>query len=132
MITLKTVKRKNPKTKAEAFYPAVDGMKPMSFDAFVDSIARESTIARPDVVATLSALEEQVTLALLDGMSVRLGTLGSFRLTAKTKGKDSADDVTADDIEKVRVQFTPSRHLKEAVAVNPSATGLKLVMGKQA
>mgnify|MGYP002515635153 CR=1 FL=1 len=132
MITLKAVKRKNPKTKEDAFYPAVSGTSPMDFDSFVDSIARESTIARPDVVATLSALEEQVAAALLDGKSVRLGTLGSFRLTAKAKGRDVADDVIADDIEQLRVQFTPSRMLKEAVAVNPAAQGMKLVMNRQA
>lgn len=132
MITLKVVKRKNPKTKTDAFYPAVSGTSPIAFDSFVDSIARESTIARPDVVATLSALEEQVAAALLDGKSVRLGTLGAFRLTAKVKGRDTADEVTADDIEKVRVQFTPSHVLKEAVAVNPAAAGMKLVMNRQA
>ena len=132
MITLKVVKRKNPKTKADAFYPAVSGTRPIDFGSFVDSIARESTIARPDVVATLSALEEQVAAALLDGKSVRLGTLGSFRLTAKVKGRDTADEVTADDIEQVRVQFTPSHVLKEAVSVNPAAAGMKLVMNRQA
>ena len=131
MITLKVVKRKNPKTKEYAFYPATDSTTPVTLDSVADSITRASTIARPDVVATLSALEEQMILSLLDGKSVRLGTLGSFHLSARTQGEDTADKVTATDILQVRVQFTPSRAMKDALDINSSDTGIKLAFNKQ-
>ena len=61
-----------------------------------------------DIKAVLSALDGVVGDALTSGHTVRLGDLGSFRLTCvATGGEDDATKVTANHVSRLRVRFTP-------------------------
>lgn len=52
---------------------------------------------------------------LLNGHTVKLGELGSFSLTINSHGCDSAEEVTADCIKNVNLNFRPSEKVKQAV-----------------
>jgi predicted histone-like DNA-binding protein len=56
-----------------------------------------------------------VSTLLLNGNTVQLGGLGSFRLTASTEGVATKEEVTAAKIKKVNVRFTESEELKTAI-----------------
>lgn len=81
MIYFKAVSRKNPITKAEKWYPQLVSGAPMQLNDIVERISRTCTVTEHDVKAVVSSLQEQVIFALREGRSVRLGDLGSFRLT---------------------------------------------------
>ena len=59
-------------------------------------------------MGVLKELERQVLHALLSGYTVRLGSLGSFRLTAKSVGVEIKDDVSSALVQKARVRYVPS------------------------
>ena len=46
---------------------------------------------------------------LLEGHKVKLDGLGTFYLTAKSKGEEKAEDFTAENFESVRVKFLPDQ-----------------------
>ena len=119
MITLYVVKRKNPKdvTKS-AFYPSIALQTPVKRNSFYDDIANESTMTKHDLKAGVSALEAQLIKYLKEGYSVRLGDLGSFHLTCKSKGAATADLVTAKNILRIHVKFTPSAQMETAMKVD--------------
>ena len=56
-----------------------------------------------------------VTTLLMNGNTVQLGSLGSFRVMANTEASDTPEEVTAAKIKKLNVRFTESEDLKNAL-----------------
>jgi predicted histone-like DNA-binding protein len=89
-------------------------------------ISKECTLTAHDVKAVISALEEHVTRALLDGKSLRLGDLGSFHPTVKSKGADAVNKFKSKDIEKVNVRFVKNGAMRFNFSVARLALNLNL------
>lgn len=69
------------------------------FDSwFIFHIEGMCTVTKADDAAVLQALESVIGTALAQGDSVRLGTLGSFRVKMSAKAAESPEAVTADNI----------------------------------
>ena len=96
MINYKAIKRQNPQNKGEyKWYPSIVLTNPMLLDELAEAIALNCTVTAHDIKAVLSAMQEQIIFALRQGRSVRLGDLGSFRLTISGKGEADAASVFA-------------------------------------
>jgi predicted histone-like DNA-binding protein len=78
-------------------------------------VSEETTLNPKEAEMAIYQLFKVVTRLLLDGHTVQLGELGSFRLTAHTRGVATEAEVTAALIEKVSVRFSETEALKEAV-----------------
>lgn len=76
--------RKNFKTGEKMYYPAPLPAAITNFEQLAAEISAKCTLTRADAMGVLKELERQVLHALLSGYTVRLGSLGSFRLTAKS------------------------------------------------
>ena len=72
-----------------------------------------STITRIDAVAVTSGLVDLIAEELVEGRIVRLGNLGSFRISINSSGEDTAIKVTAGSIKKSRVLFRPGLLFKK-------------------
>lgn len=108
---------RNINTKEVRYYPGVALSGTMNIAAVATEIEKRSTVSSADVKAVLDALQFEVKQALADGHTVRLGDLGSFRLTvAAAYGSDEKENVTARYISHVRVRFTPSTQLQAEFA----------------
>ena len=64
------------------------------------------------MLAVLAALEEQVIDNLESGQTVKLGDIGSFRLSVGGEGAATEDTYDTSLIERVKVVFTPSSRMK--------------------
>ena len=83
--------KKNPLKKNEIkYYPQMAPTTPMSLAQIVKRVEKRSTVSSADVKAVLDALQYEVMEALENGNTVRLGDLGSFRLTMKSQGAPTA------------------------------------------
>lgn len=103
------------------WYPeAVTVGKPAGTDEVADRLAKISTVSRADVRAVLSELGGVMGDLMKEGRSVKLDGVGSFRYTADTKkqGVDTADEVSAKQINGIRVRFVPetTRNADSSVA----------------
>ena len=67
---------------------------------------------RADILAVLASLEEQVVNQLLAGNTVRLGQLGSFHLTLKSRPSETEDKVTSENVKAVMVRFRKSGRMQ--------------------
>ena len=107
---------KSPKSGLKVYFPSIVQVAHLSFDDVVAAVEKECTLTRADVRGALSALEYVVLKELKQGNTVRLGGVGSFRLTIVSKnGEDDAANVSARNIARVRMHFTPSGAMSAAL-----------------
>lgn len=121
MMTYRIVARKSPITKIPKFYPALISPIPMNSAKIIDRIEKKCTLASSDVKAVVDALEVEIIDCLQAGLSVRLGDLGSFRASIRSKGVPKAEDVAAANITGVHVVFTPSGKMRRSLSVKNGA-----------
>jgi predicted histone-like DNA-binding protein len=76
------------------------------------SIEKISTVSGADVQAVLYALVDVMADELAQGRIVRLGELGSMRVSFKSEGKPAVTDINATDISNPRTLFTPGPRIK--------------------
>lgn len=112
MIFYRIISRKNPTTKAVKYYAQAKSTSAVTLDQIAENISRECTVHAADTKAVLIALEEQIISALQNGNSVRLGNLGSFRLTINGKGAESKELYSTDLIRGVSVRFLRSTNMR--------------------
>ena len=120
--------KKNPIAKSVKYYPQMAPTTPVTLAQIVKRIEKRSTVSSADVKAVLDALQYEVIDALQNGNSVRLGDLGSFRLSIKATGFETSAEARkagADAIRTVNVQFTKSVAMKEALSPSNVEFGLQ-------
>ncbi len=100
------------------YYPQIAQTTPLSVTDICERIEQRSTVASADAKAVLDSLETTLREAILAGKSVRLGDLGSFRPTLRVKQTETeAAKVTADNVQGVRIIFTPSSALRSMLSL---------------
>lgn len=76
-------------------------------------IAARSTVSSADVKAVLDNLIFVIDFQLKSGRTVRLGELGSFRLSVSSKGVNDKEDFTSSLLKAPKIIFTPGAALRE-------------------
>ena len=94
--------------------PVMDGE--LSLAEMTKAIEKICTVSGADIRAVLYALVDVAIDSLADGTIVRLGDLGSLRITLSSEGKEKPEDVTASAVKEVGVIFTPGTRIKETLA----------------
>ena len=88
-------------------------------DITMDDIARlisnKCSLTKADIVACLSALNEEVYFQLTDGNKVDLGWLGSFKIGLETNAHKNAEDCSLKDIKRVKINYTPNKLMKKGL-----------------
>lgn len=80
-------------------------------------IEKRSTVSSADVRAVLESFLEIVPELLGDGMTVRLGDFGSFRISIKTEGVEEEKDFSSNNILSNKMIFTPGKEVKNAISL---------------
>jgi predicted histone-like DNA-binding protein len=115
-IQIKSVERGQPGVAgggAKKFYASPVHDREISLDGLTKAIEKTSTVNGADIRAVLYAMVEEAVNGLSDGRIIRLGDLGSLRITLNSEGKDTAEEVTATSVKKAGVIFTPGKKLQE-------------------
>jgi predicted histone-like DNA-binding protein len=111
------VERGNPANPAvpKLWYPVLKSTGSVKEKEVARLLADETTLNPKEAEMAIEQLLKVVVRLLLDGHTVQLGTLGSFRLTAHSRGAATEAEVTATLIEKVMVRFSESEETKAAI-----------------
>ena len=123
MLKYLVVSRKNPVNSNVKWYAQIASPEPVNIDTLSNLIAQNCTLTRHDIVACLSAFQEQLINALQEGKSVRLADLGSFRLTMHSVGAPTEDTFSVGNINRLSIRFVPAAKLRKALSVG--ANGVK-------
>ena len=81
-------------------------------DKLCELISSRSAMSSADVKAILDSLNWAMSLELRSGGIVQVGEFGSFRLSIRSKGAETADAFNASLIKKARVIFSPGTSLR--------------------
>ena len=71
--------------------------------------------SRADISAILYMAVDCMREMLLEGKKIRLGDLGDFSLLLGSKGAETADKFTAQNINQVKVQWEPGKEFKNLI-----------------
>jgi len=118
-IRFKTIEKGQPGVAGggtKKFYatPVADGE--ISLAELTKAIEKICTVSGADIRAVLYALVDVSIDNLANGTIVRLGDLGSMRITLSSEGKATAQEVTSSAIKSTSVIFTPGTRIKEMLA----------------
>jgi predicted histone-like DNA-binding protein len=111
----KSVFRKKPGTQEGKYYASVSSYAKITEKQLAEEIGSLTALNRTDVHSVLDALLQVIPQNLAKGLRVELGDLGSFTISAKSEGKEKAEDVTAHCIQTPKPRFMAGKALKEAV-----------------
>ena len=85
----------------------------MTIEKFAKHITSHGSVySRADISAILYMAVDCVREMLLEGKKIRLGDLGDFSVLLSSKGAESADKFTAQNITQVKVQWEPGKEFK--------------------
>jgi predicted histone-like DNA-binding protein len=106
-------KRLNPRDLKAAgkFYPAPAYIAEIDVNQLSAEISDNTTLTPTEVIGVIKSLLQTVPKYLMLGYKVRLDSFGIFKLgfkkKASCKGWDKATEVTANDIDGLKINFTP-------------------------
>jgi len=110
-----SVERPNPQTKEKKWYasPKLTGkrdLKNLSKD-----LSEVSSLSAGDVQNVIVNLIDQLPKWLMEGNSVKLDGLGTFRLSFSSMGVATKEEVTAASIKDIYILFEPDEEIKQRV-----------------
>lgn len=114
-IKFKSVQRVNPQdTQApKKFYAKTTGASITDLSEIAELVAMNTSMSKPDCYAVLMGLETFVIRELSQGRNVRLGELGTYKISLSAEGKETDEEVVSTSIKKARINFTPGKGLKK-------------------
>ena len=114
MVLYKLYQRVNPKapdaTRKYYAFAKTSGTAEIRYIA--TRIARESTVSTVDTLAVLEALLDVIPDLLLEGKIVKLGEVGSFRLSLSSEGTENLDDFNVSMIKRTNLLFRAGSEFK--------------------
>lgn len=98
-------------------YAKIQCKEVISFAELVRHISDHNGVfSRGTVEGVMTDTCDCVVESLLNGCKVQLGALGSFWLSLSSKGADSAEEFTANNIHTVNIIFTPGEDFENLVS----------------
>ena len=94
------------------FYASAVSAGEVSLEQLTTFIEKISTVSGADIRAVLYALVDVSIDSLAKGEIVRLGDLGSLRVSLKSTGFDSHAEVNSAGIKGTNIIFTPGSRIK--------------------
>jgi len=115
-IQIKAVERGQPGVAGggtKKYYASPVLGREITLEALTKNIEKKSTLSGADIRAVLYALVDQASMGLTEGRIIRLGDLGSLRITLSSEARDKPEQVNASAVKKAGVIFTPGKKMQD-------------------
>ncbi|MBP3254350.1 MAG: hypothetical protein J6M30_07565 [Bacteroidales bacterium] len=97
----------------EKYVATAYNQKTVDMDMIAEMITQSSTVARSDIYSVLVSMEDCIFTMLSVGHAVDMGVLGTFFPSLQAKACDTPEECNKQSIEKFKLIFKPSKHLKK-------------------
>ena len=97
----------------EEYYASANLTGEKSLADLTKDIEKMCTVNGADIRAVLYALVEAMQSSLSNGQAVRLGELGSLRVSIGSEGKATEKEINSSSIKNAKVIFTPGKDIKK-------------------
>ena len=120
-INYKIVKRKNPLKKDDEglFYLNAKSLGCMNDEDFIKDLVQNTSMTKEEAAAAFSYMVKSLFKFLSLGFTVRLGKLGYFKITIKSKGSKIKEEVSKDKIQKILLNFIPHKETAHIISDLP-------------
>lgn len=114
----KLVKKRNPakENQPRTWHPNIIKLGKITHKRLIIQTYKEAGVKRNDATKLINGFFDEIPNYLMEGYSVQLGDMGTFRLSVSSGGTLNPDDYTTDKIKAIRVIFTPSIQLKDKLS----------------
>lgn len=128
IMKLRKIKKRNPlKRDEEKFYLIPEYAGELKLSDLAEALSDACTLNVADITAVLEALTKRVPWYLENGFIIQLGAMGRLKLSISSKGQSDEKNLTAADVTKTRVIFTPSTEIKKKIAGTTFTMGISTV-----
>ncbi len=107
-----TFKPGEGKTGKQISFPKLTGSRQMDLRDVAKTLAARSTLSEGDVYGVIVELISLIPEKLLDGYTIKLDGLGTFRLHAKVETTENPHDVNVHKIKGLKISFRPDNEMK--------------------
>lgn len=116
------------KDSVKKVYPVVTYKygNPGSLDEFAKEISSNSGVSEGETISVLKDFRTLLKKTLLGGRSVNIEGLGFFFLAAQSKGSDTMEEFTAQNITGLRICFRAHNEIRLYTGTATRTDGLKL------
>jgi predicted histone-like DNA-binding protein len=114
MVKIVPVRRVNPQDveAPQKFYAAAVADGKVDLKRLARNISKRCTVTRTDCLAVLDAFMDSIIEELEDGKRVELGEFGTFAITVRSNGEESAEEVTSNNVRKAHMRFRPGKEFR--------------------
>jgi predicted histone-like DNA-binding protein len=111
------VEKVNPLRKDEPkkFYAKATHSRELTVRELAQNLERTTSLSTADMVGVFEGLLSIVPAHLIEGKIIRLGDFGSLSLEVSSQGTEKAEEFTAHQIRRVKINFRPGKILKDAI-----------------
>lgn len=116
-VSYSVVSKVNPSNREEPkkYYATVTSNGETSLRDLAKEIAEISTMSLPDVIGVLESVVMLVPRHIKQGKIIRLGELGSLRISISSDGAENPEEVNAKLIKSNKFLFAPGKELQKAL-----------------
>ena len=113
-VKLKAIALGNPgdPSAPKKYFAQTSSNGELSLRQLAINISDGSTLRTTDVMAAIEGLLQEIHKGLIEGKLIRLGDFGSFGIRIHSGGYDTAEEVTARVVDKVKIIFRPGKVLE--------------------
>lgn len=97
------------------YHPRPVSAQRVEIEELADEISYSTTLTDVEVEGVIKALIKQMQTHIAQGHIVGLGKFGSFRVTFRSYGVPTPEEVKVSQIKKVNLRFCPGTGLKNAL-----------------
>lgn len=99
----------------EKYYLRSKSVGKIDRDYLIKDMLRYTSLTPEEASAAINYLFEAIPRFLQLGFYVKLGKLGSFRATINSRGVETIEEVTTDQVKNIRIRFVCGKELKEEI-----------------
>ena len=88
----------------------------VTYEKLLDEVSNSCGVNRSQSKAVIEALIDRMTMFMDYGMGVQLGEFGTFQPGILSKSKKTEDEVSSDDVKRVKIRYYPGKRFKHMLA----------------
>ena len=104
------------KDKPKAYKLATVRHQKVTYEKLLDEVSNSCGVNRSQSKAVVDALVDRMCMFMDFGMPVQLGEFGTFKPTIQSKAKESEDELTTNDVKRLKILYYPGKRFKKMLA----------------
>jgi len=100
---------------APKYHPVSKSLKPIGRDLLIKDMVKNTSLTYQEAASGIDYLFDSIPKYLSLGFTVQIGKVGYFRITFKTEGSETQEEVTPDKIRRKRLVFVCGKEIREIV-----------------